>query len=89
MKGSESPMGIIIWVFSTAISFLLLYAVIRGAINHSNIAKQDGEVSAMNAQLNRNHQEMMRQMEDLTKIIAEQNLILSEIKISKKDETEI
>lgn len=82
-------MGFIIWVFSTAISCLLLYVVIKGAINQSNIAKQDGEVSAMNTQLNRNHQEMMRQMEDLKQIIVKQNLILDEIRTSNKDETEI
>lgn len=85
-KGSESCMiGIFGWLFTTVVSLLVLYVAIKEAINHSKIASQSGEIRMINDQLDRQHQEMMKQMEDLKQIISEQNLIFREIESSNKD----
>ena len=78
--------GIILWLLFTAISGLILYVIIRAAINHSDITNQNGEVRTINNQLNRQHQEMMKQMEDLKQIIIEQNLLLREMKLTTNKE---
>lgn len=76
--------GIFGWLFTTIISFLVLYVVIKEAINHSTIANQSEEIRTINDQLNRQHQEMMKQMEDLKQIISEQNPISREIESLNK-----
>lgn len=66
-------MAIFIWLIFTAISCFVLYLIIRAAIEHSSITNVKEDLRALQHQLNRQHQEMMKQMEMLRQAITDSN----------------
>ncbi|WP_040948955.1 hypothetical protein [Gorillibacterium massiliense] len=66
-------MVIILWLFLTFISCVILYLIIKAAINHSEISKAGSEIRSLQVQLNRQHQEMSKQLELLRLTISENN----------------
>ncbi|GIO12350.1 hypothetical protein J19TS2_19050 [Cohnella xylanilytica] len=66
-------MAIFLWLIFTAISCFVLYLIIRAAIEHSSITNVKEDLRALQHQLNRQHQEMMKQMEMLRQAITDSN----------------
>jgi len=65
--------AIFLWLIFTAISCFVLYLIIRAAIEHSSITNVKEDLRALQHQLNRQHQEMMKQMEMLRQAITDSN----------------
>ncbi|GKU79195.1 hypothetical protein [Paenibacillus sp. L3-i20] len=61
-----------IWLAFITLGSFILYLIIKTAINHSEISNTEKEVKALQTQLNRQHQEMLEQVELLRKTITEE-----------------
>ena len=62
-------MALFVWAFFTIISLFILYLIIKTAINHSEISRTGSELQTLQTQLNRQHQEMIKQIEQLSHTI--------------------
>ncbi len=63
----------LLWLALSALGLLVLYWIIRAAINHSDIISPNAEVIALGRQLERQHKELMLQLEDVKQTIRESN----------------
>ena len=63
---------IIATLFYIFISLVVLYLVIKTAINHADIFRTNNEIRTLQTQLNRQHEELIKQIEDLKQVLIEQ-----------------
>ncbi|MBB6690457.1 hypothetical protein H7B90_03485 [Cohnella xylanilytica] len=66
-------MAIFLWLIFTAISCFVLYLIVRTAIDHASISSLNEDFRSLQHQMNRHHQEMMKQMEMLRQAITDSN----------------
>ncbi|WP_379138814.1 hypothetical protein [Paenibacillus sp. sgz500958] len=71
-------LGLIIWIFFTAIGCFILYAIIKAAINNSELPHTIREIRTLQNQLNRQHQDTLRQLENLNQTLSEQNQLIKQ-----------
>lgn len=65
--------AIILWLCGVALSFLFLYLAVRGAINDSNLSALAEEFRTTQHQMQRQHEELMRQLEELKLAVREKD----------------
>ncbi|MBO9596805.1 MAG: hypothetical protein J7559_03135 [Cohnella sp.] len=63
----------LLWLVLSGIGLLVLYWIIRAAVNHSDIISPNAEVIALGRQLERQHKELMLQLESVKQTIRESN----------------
>lgn len=65
--------AIVLWLCGIVLSFVVLYMVVRAAINDSNLSSIGEELRASHRQLQRQHEELMRQLEEVKLAIREKD----------------
>jgi len=66
-------MELLLWLFFTIISCFILYLIIKAAINHSEISKTGNDIRTFQTQVNRQHQELIKEIELLRRTIHDIN----------------
>lgn len=66
-------LSFLLWLVLSAIGLLILYWIIRAAINRSDIISPNAEVIALGRQLERQHKELLLQLEAVKQTIRESN----------------
>ncbi|MVP01166.1 hypothetical protein [Paenibacillus lutrae] len=77
--------SIIVWLLFTAVSFFILYLVVKTAINHSDLPYEQEMIVMLSNQLERQHVENSKQLEELKQIIQTENRILGELQVHKSE----
>lgn len=66
-------LALLIWLFFTVIGCLIMYAIIKAAINNSELTGTITEMRSLQHQLARQHQETLKQLEAVNRTLAERN----------------
>lgn len=64
---------IVVAVILTIVSGFIFYLIIKAAINQSEISKAGSDIRALQAQLNKQHKELISQIEQLRLAISDAN----------------
>jgi uncharacterized membrane protein (DUF106 family) len=71
-------MGVLLYLFFVIIGFVALYGVVKTAIDHSTMNKFSSEINALRNQKNQEIDVLNRQLEDIKKLMMEQNQLIKE-----------
>ncbi|TJY44172.1 hypothetical protein E5161_01905 [Cohnella pontilimi] len=61
-------MAVILWIITTGITLMVLYLIIRAAVNHSVLAELYGETRQLYEQQSRNEKAIAKLTDELVKI---------------------
>ena len=66
-------MAFILWLVLTALSIWVLYLIIKAAINNSDLVSPSSEVRQLSSELHKQHKEILQQLEQINRTLAERN----------------
>jgi uncharacterized membrane protein (DUF106 family) len=78
MRRGRGFMGVLLYLFFVIIGYLFLYVVVKAAIDHSIMSRFSSEINALRNQKNQEIDILNRQLEELKKLMIEQNELTKE-----------